>query len=68
MSLIQPKQKREKIQIRINIDTTISEEMKHYCQYAGFTKLDDFIEEAAQHILGKDKQFKEWKENQKTTR
>jgi len=66
MPLIKPKQKREKIQVRINIDTKITEEMKRYCEYAGFNKFDDFFEEAALHILNKDKSFKEWKENKNT--
>ena len=66
MPLIQPKQKREKTQVRINIDTKIAEEMKRYCEYAGFNKLDDFLEEAALHILSKDKSFRDWKENHKS--
>jgi len=63
MAIIQPKKKREKTQLRVNIDSTVAEEVGRYCAYAGFQKADDFFEEAALHILTKDKAFKEWKES-----
>lgn len=65
MAIIQPKKKREKTQLRVNIDSIIAEEVGQYCTYAGFQKVDDFFEEAVFHILTKDKAFKEWKESVK---
>ena len=62
MSILKPKPKQEKAQIRITVDTQILSDIQKYCEYAGFNKPDDFIEEAALHILTKDKDFKEWKE------
>ena len=62
MALIKPKQKTKNVQQRITIDATILEDTRLYCEYAGFDKLDEFIQEALVHILSKDKEFKEWKE------
>jgi hypothetical protein len=63
MPIIKPKLKTEKTICRINIDEQILEEIKLYCEYAGFKKTDEFFEEAATHILLKDKEFKDWKES-----
>jgi hypothetical protein len=62
MAIIKPKPKQEKEQIRIQVDSQILAEVNRYCEYAGFKKPEDFFEEAALHILTKDKEFKEWKE------
>ncbi len=63
MAIIKPKPIVERTQIRINIDAHVFEEIKRYCSYAKFKKLDEFFEEAALHILTKDRDFKEWKES-----
>ena len=62
MSMIKPKPKQERSQIRIQVDSQILSDIARYCEYAGFRKQDEFFEEAALHILLKDKDFKEWKE------
>lgn len=62
MAIIKPKPTIERTQIRISIDTQVLAEIEQYCAYAKFRKPDEFIEEAAQHILTKDKEFREWKE------
>ncbi len=62
MSIIKPKPKQERTQVRIQIDAHILSDITRYCDYAGFKKQDEFFEEAACHILSKDKDFKEWKE------
>ncbi len=62
MSIIKPKPKQERTQIRIQIDAHILSDITRYCDYAGFKKQDEFFEEAALHILTKDKDFKEWKD------
>lgn len=62
MSILKPKPKQERSQIRIHVDSQVLSEISRYCEYAGFKKQDEFFEEAALHILTKDKDFKEWKE------
>jgi len=62
MAIIKPKPTVERTQIRINIDAKVLSEVEQYCAYAKFKKSEDFFEEAALHILTKDKDFKEWKE------
>ena len=64
MSIIKPKPKQEKQQIRVHIESQLLNEIARYCEYAGFKIQDEFFEEAASHILTKDKNFKEWKDNQ----
>lgn len=66
MSVIKPKPKQEREQIRIQIDNQVLADIARYCEFAGFKKQDEFFEEAAMHILGKDKDFKEWKEQMQT--
>lgn len=62
MSIIKPKPEQEREKIRVQIDSQILAEIGRYCEYAGFKKPDEFFEEAAIHILTRDKEFKEWKE------
>jgi hypothetical protein len=62
MAIIKPKQTIERAQVRISVDVQVLEEIKLYCTYASFHKQDEFFEEAALHILSKDKDFKEWKD------
>ncbi len=62
MAIIKPKPTVLRTQVRISIDAEIIAEVERYCTYAKFKKLDEFFEEAALHILSKDKEFKEWKE------
>lgn len=62
MAIIKPKPTVERAQLRISIDTQVLAEVERYCEYAKFKKTDEFFEEAALHILTKDKDFKEWKD------
>jgi len=62
MAIIKPKAIIERSQIRISIDSQVLVEVERYCEYAKFKKPDEFFEEAALHILSKDKDFKEWKD------
>ncbi len=62
MSIIKPKQKNERTQIRIQIEEHVLLDISQYCEYAGFKKQDEFFQEAALHILTKDKEFKKWQE------
>lgn len=62
MAILKPKIKSEREQIRLSIDSQVLAEISRYCEYAGFKKQDEFFEEAALHILSKDKEFREWKD------
>jgi hypothetical protein len=62
MPLIKPKLKGEKVTFKVNMNSHTANEIKHYCEFAGFKNNDEFLEEAATHILSKDKDFKEWRE------
>lgn len=62
MSIIKPKPTVERTQLKINIDAQVLTEVERYCAYAKFKKPDEFFEEAALHILTKDKDFREWKD------
>lgn len=55
MALLTPSTKSEKAQIRINIDASIINKAKAYCEFAGIKKLDEFFEKAAEFVLAKDK-------------
>jgi hypothetical protein len=63
MAIIKPKPTVERTQVRISIDAQLLAEVEQYCKFAKFKKADEFFEEGARHILSKDKDFKEWKEN-----
>jgi len=62
MAIIKPKPTVERTQLRISIDTQVIAEIERYCEYAKFKKPDEFLEEAALHILAKDKDYRDWKE------
>ena len=62
MAIIKPKPTVERTQFRISVDAKVLAEVEQYCTYAQFKKPDEFFEEAALHILTKDKDFKEWKD------
>jgi hypothetical protein len=63
MAIIKPKPTVKRTQVRINIDTEVLADVEQYCEYAKFKKPDEFFEEAALHIVSKDKEFREWKDN-----
>jgi len=59
MSLIKPKTVTKKEAVRVKIDSTILQDINRYCAYAGFEKIDDFLAEAAQYVLSKDRDYAE---------
>lgn len=63
MSLIKPKPVGKKITFKVSMNSSTAEQIKQYCDFAGFKNNDEFLEEAAVHILSKDKDFKEWTES-----
>lgn len=63
MSLIKPKPEGKKITFKVSMNSSTVNEIKQYCDFAGFKNNDEFLEEAATHILSKDKNFKEWRES-----
>ncbi|STX52737.1 Uncharacterised protein [Legionella busanensis] len=54
-------QKKIAFRIRMNIKT--HEEIMEYCQWAGITYRDFFIEEACKYILAHDKKWNTYKQN-----
>tara|TARA_R110000868_G_scaffold266583_1_gene525826 strand:- start:41602 stop:41796 length:195 start_codon:yes stop_codon:yes gene_type:complete len=58
MALIQPKQKIEKRQIKVTLDSMILDQMNAYCEWQGIEKVDDFIEQAALFVFSKDREWK----------
>ena len=62
MSILKPKPTVERTQCRVSIDKQVLADVERYCVYSNFNKVDEFFEEAALHILSRDKDFKEWKE------
>lgn len=67
MPIIKAKQKQDKEQMRISIDTRVLEQIKQYCEWAGISKQDEFFEQAAEYVLSKDKDWlaQRNKENEK---
>lgn len=59
MPLVKSKQKQEKVQVRINIESKTLETIKQYCDWAGVAKQEEFFEEAAKYLLSK---YKDWKD------
>jgi hypothetical protein len=57
MPIIKAKQKQDKEQMRISIDTQVLEQIKQYCDWASISKPDEFFEQAAEYVLSKDKDW-----------
>ena len=57
MPIIKAKQKAEKEQTRISIERELLENIRQYCDWLKIKKIDDFFEQAAEHILKKDKDW-----------
>lgn len=64
MPIVKAKQKQDKTQIRINIETQVFEAIKQYCDWAGVHKQDDFFEQAANYLLSKDADWKNYLKQQ----
>jgi len=64
MPIIKVKQKAEKEQTRISIERELLDSIRQYCDWLKIKKIDDFFEQAAEHILKKDKDWVKYiKEN-----
>ena len=57
MPIIKAKQKQDKEQIRISVDKGLLDKIKQYCDWANVTKQDEFLEQAAEFVLSKDKDW-----------
>ena len=57
MPIIKAKQKEEKEQLRIGIKKCVAQNIRQYCEWAGISKPDDFLEQAAEFVLSKDKEW-----------
>ena len=60
MPIIKTKQKQDKEAIRISVESKILETIKQYCDWVGVKKHDDFFEQAAEYLLSKDKDWKNY--------
>lgn len=59
----EPVKKKERIKIDINAES--SAEIQEYMKWANITDLSFFFEEAANFVLSKDKEWKQYKKNNK---
>jgi hypothetical protein len=57
MPLLKPSAISTKQTLRINIDKYLVAKIESYCKWAGIKKTDEFIEQAAEFILAKDKDW-----------
>jgi hypothetical protein len=65
MAIIKPKQKIEKQQMRISLETPLIEKITKYCELLNIKKVDDFFEQAAEYVLSKDKDWQAHTKKQK---
>jgi hypothetical protein len=65
MAIIKPKQKIEKQQMRISLETQLIEKITKYCELLNIKKVDDFFEQAAEYVLSKDKDWQAHTKKQK---
>jgi len=61
MALLTPSDQTTKTQLRIQIDRQRLEKMNAYCQWAGIQKIDEFIEQAAELVFKKDRDWRKQK-------
>lgn len=57
MPILKPADKHEKEQVRLNLDTVVWSQVKAYCEWAHFNSKEDFIEQAVEFVLKKDKEW-----------
>jgi len=57
MPIIKSTEQTEKELIRINIEKSIAEKIRRYCEWAGVKKIDEFFKQAAEFVLSKDKDW-----------
>ena len=62
MAILKPKVELKNVVIRVRISSKIMEEAEQYKAWAGFKKIDNFIEQAIEFVLQSDKG---WKREQK---
>ena len=62
MAIISKKKSDEKEKIKAEINSDIASKIKEYCAWANVNDIGFFIEEAAQFVFSKDK---DWKEHQR---
>ena len=68
MALIQKKEAVSKEDLRLKIDGKLHQDILSYCKWAGFENdLSHFVQEAANFVLSKDKDWKAFKKLKNTT-
>jgi hypothetical protein len=58
MAILKPKVELKNVVIRVRISSKIMEEAEQYKTWAGFKKIDNFIEQAIEFVLQSDKEWK----------
>ena len=68
MALIAKKEQSTQQNISIEIESKLHQDILSYCKWAGFENdLSYFVQEAAQFVLSKDKDWKAHKKSKSTT-
>jgi hypothetical protein len=57
MALLSAKPKSKRIPISLRFDDHLISDIKAYNAWAGINRLDDFLEQAARFVLGRDKDW-----------
>ena len=63
MPLLKPAAKNDKEQLRVTLDKDMIQKIEQYCQWAGLKKIDDFVEQAADFVFKKDKEWLKYSKN-----
>lgn len=58
MALIAPKKISSTEKIKLEMDRDILSDINKYCEWAGISNIEHFIEEAAKHVFLNDKDWK----------
>lgn len=57
MPIIKPAGRQEKELCRFKMDAGTMDKVRQYCEWAGVSRLDDFFQQAADHILARDRDW-----------
>lgn len=58
MALLKPSEKPQREQVRLAISKPILDEIRAYCDWAGIHKIDEFMEQASQLVLKRDRAWR----------
>lgn len=55
MALLKPSEKNQREQLRLTMSKSILDEIRAYCDWAGIHKIDEFMEQASEFVLKRDR-------------